>query len=187
MGGRREPNEYDLIWLIKHGREWVENLQDRYRSLAHPLPGPLKGTLAPFFPAAILDRVQIAEVGVIQNPPFRDEAIDRGIPPNAIDFTQMEGFTLHDVVLVSMQPKPDQDPEALVFHELVHVVQYDLPGGVEEFMTRYVYGMRGAGWVYGMIPLEAMACGYQDVFQNDKQTPFPVDELARELLFVPQG
>jgi len=109
MGGRREPNEYDLIWLIKHGREWVENLQDRYRPLAHPLPGPLKGTLAPFFPAAILDRVQIAEVGVIQNPPFRDEAIDRGIPPNAIDFTQMEGFTLHDVVLVSMQPKPDQD------------------------------------------------------------------------------
>ena len=156
MGGRREPNEYDLIWLIKHGREWVENLQDRYRPLAHPLPGPLKGTLAPFFPAAILDRVQIAEVGVIQNPPFR-------------------------------QPKPDQDPEALVFHELVHVVQYDLLGGVEEFMTRYVYGMRGAGWVYSMIPLEAMAYGYQDVFQNDKQTPFPVDELARELLFVPQG
>jgi hypothetical protein len=187
MGGRREPNEYDLIWLIKHGREWVENLQDRYRPLAHPLPGPLKGTLAPFFPAAILDRVQIAEVGVIQNPPFRDEAIDRGIPPNAIDFTQMEGFTLHDVVLVSMQPKPDQDPEALVFHELVHVVQYDLLGGVEEFMRRYVYGMRGAGWVYGMIPLEAMAYGYQDVFQNDKQTPFPVDQLARELLFVPQG
>jgi hypothetical protein len=112
-------NEYDLIWLIKHGREWVENLQDRYCPLAHPLPGPLKGALAPFFPAAILDRVQIAEVGVIQNPPFRDEAIDRGIPPNAIDFTQMEGFTLHDVVLVSMQPKPDQDPEALVFHELV--------------------------------------------------------------------
>lgn len=161
MGGRREPNEYDLIWLIKHGREWVENLQDRYRPLAHPLPGPLKGTLAPFFPAAILDRVQIAEVGVIQNPPFRDEATDRGIPPTAIDFTQMEGFTLHDVVLVSMQPKPDQDPEALVFHELVHVVQYDLLGGVEEFMTRYVYGMRGAGWVYGMIPLEAMAYGYQ--------------------------
>jgi hypothetical protein len=62
------------------------------------LQGPLKGTLAPFFPAAILDRVQIAEVGVIQNPPFRDEAIDRGIPPNAIAFTQMEGFTL-DVVL----------------------------------------------------------------------------------------
>jgi len=114
MGGRREPNEYDLIWLIKHGREWVENLQDRYRPLAHPLQGPLKGTLAPFFPAAILDRVQIAEVGVIQNPPFR-------------------------------QPKPDQDPEALVFHELIHVVQYDLLGGVEEFMTRYVYGMRGAG------------------------------------------
>jgi hypothetical protein len=56
---------------------------------------------------------------------------------------------------------------------------------VEEFMTRYVYGMRGAGWVYGMIPLEAY--GYQDVFQNDKQTPFPVDELARELLSVPQG
>jgi len=27
------------------------------------LPGPLKDTLAPFFPAAILDRVQIAEVG----------------------------------------------------------------------------------------------------------------------------
>ena len=187
IGGRREPNEYDLIWLIKHGRGWVENLQDRYRPLAHPLPGPLKGTLAPFFPAAILDRVQIAEVGVIQNPPFRDEAIDRGIPSNAVDFTQMEGFTLHDVVLVSMQPKPDQDPEALVFHELVHVVQYDLLDGVEEFMTRYVYGMRGAGWVYGMIPLEAMAYGYQDVFQNDKQTPFPVDELARELLFVPQG
>ena len=39
---------------------------------AHPghqaVPGPLKGTLAPFFPAAILDRVQIAEVGVIQTP-----------------------------------------------------------------------------------------------------------------------
>ena len=27
-----------------------------------------------------------------------------------------------------------------------------------------------------------MAYGYQDVFQNDKQTSFPVDELARELL-----
>jgi hypothetical protein len=85
----------------------------------------------------------------------------------------MEGFTLHDVVLVSMQPKPDQDPEALVFHELVHVVQYDLLGGVEEFMTRYVYGMRGAGWVHGMIPLEAMAYGYQDVFQNEQADTLP--------------
>ena len=31
----RAPNEYDLIWLIKHGRGG-ENLQDRYRPLASP-------------------------------------------------------------------------------------------------------------------------------------------------------
>jgi hypothetical protein len=38
-----------------------------------------------------------------------------------------------------------------------------------------------AGCVYVMIPLDAMAYSYQNVFQNDKQTPFAVHELAREL------
>ena len=63
----------------------------------------MRGTLAPFFPVAILDRVRSAEVDVIPNPPFREEAIDRGIPPNAIDFTQADGPTLQDLVLVSMR------------------------------------------------------------------------------------
>ena len=62
-----------------------------------------------------------------------------GVPP-PLDFTTMEGITFVDTILVSDRKHPPDQPLApLLFHELVHVVQYAMLG-LPVFISRYVRG-----------------------------------------------
>ena len=135
------------------------------------------------FPA-VISILALAD-GIPADPPFKQEAIERGIPPHAVDFSWTAGLTLDDLVLLSTHPKHAQeDYDAIIFHELVHVVQYDLLG-LEEFMARYVYGFRAVGWIYPTIPLEVTAYFYASKFQANRREPFSVVEWARLALFLP--
>jgi hypothetical protein len=105
---RRQPTEQDLLWLIDEGRNWVVRQRAKYRPIAVPLSDPLKARLASFFAPttpdapAILGVTRYCSVPVIENPPFRAEAIDRGlIESGAMDFTKMAGLTFQDTFLIS--------------------------------------------------------------------------------------
>lgn len=70
----------------------------------------------------------------------------------------MAGITFDDTVLLSQAERVGDDVAflGLLFHELVHVAQYEVLG-VDEFVCQYVQGYAANGFVYERIPLEVAA------------------------------
>ena len=76
------------------------------------------------------------------------------------------------------QPAPTL---ALIFHECVHVAQYQILG-VGEFIRRYVEGWAANGYEYASIPLEVDAYALQGRFETSPNAPFSVEsDVAHRL------
>jgi hypothetical protein len=133
--------------------------------------------LEAFFEPGVLEQARFCSVPIIENPPFLGAAAALGIP-QTIDFTATSGITFVDTVAVS-EAQPAEEPLALIFHELVHVVQYDILG-VDEFMRQYVLGFAAAGFSYDGLPLERMAYDLQGRFAV--QPPGMAFSVSREVL-----
>jgi hypothetical protein len=117
----------------------------------------------------------------IQNPPFLDQAIAMGVPGGAIDFSASDGITFQDTMLLTTAALAGTDASvmALVFHELVHVVQYTVLG-VDGFVRQYVEGLALGGFDYFAIPLEIVAFALQARYMVNPQTGFSVEDLVRK-------
>jgi hypothetical protein len=125
------PDEV-LAWAIDKTKAWIEAQRTVHRPAGGQLPPVAKDAVRGFFTQAVLDSARVAVLAVIPNPPFWEQARAAGLPVE-VDFSIMEGLTLVDTILIS-QAVPPTDPLGLMFHELVHVVQYEIIG-VEEFCT----------------------------------------------------
>jgi hypothetical protein len=105
-----------------------------------------------FFSAADLERIRILQPGQerVSNPPFYAQLEKMGFTglPN---FNTMAAITFDDVVVFHDALTPQ-----LIFHEMVHIVQYRLLG-VDEFARLYVRGYLHGG--YSGTPLEI--CAYE--------------------------
>jgi hypothetical protein len=87
----------------------------------------------------------------VSNPPFYGELMGMGFEADSLpDFANMAAITFVDTV-VSHEPFS----ERLLFHELVHVIQYEKLG-LAEFAAKYVRGFLTGG-SYEAIPLEMNA------------------------------
>ncbi|HKD83686.1 MAG TPA: hypothetical protein VKB58_02975 [Terriglobales bacterium] len=99
-----------------------------------------------------MQRIRVVQPGQerVPNPPFYAELERLGFSglPN---FTRMSAITFDDVV-VFHEPLTPQ----LIFHEMVHIVQYRLLG-VDDFARLYVRGYLQGG--YEGTPLET--CAYE--------------------------
>jgi hypothetical protein len=105
-----------------------------------------------FFPQSDLGRIRILPPGQerVTNPPFYADLEKmgfKGLP----DFTTMAAITFDDTVVFHDPLTPQ-----LIFHEMVHVVQYRLLG-IDEFARLYVRGYLHGG--YSGTPLEV--CAYE--------------------------
>lgn len=168
-----------LAWLEGQARDWILAQRAEHRPRAEPILAAACPVLEPFFGPEVLDRARCRAVPRIDDPPFLTEAGALGVP-QTIDFPQMAGITFQDTILLS-QAQPVTNPIGLLFHELVHVVQYDVLG-VDEFAWRYVRGFAAAGFDYYAIPLERAAYECQARFEADPRAPFSVhDEVRRRL------
>lgn len=106
-----------------------------------------------FFPEPTLDSSRIVPLAGqrFTNPPFYGELIKMGVEAASLpNFEHMATITFVDTV-VSQGPFTGR----LLFHELVHVVQYEKLG-LPEFAAKYVRGFLGGG-AYEAIPLEMNA------------------------------
>ena len=105
-----------------------------------------------FFASTDLQRIRVLQPGLerVPNPPFYAELEKLGFTglPN---FTSMGAITFDDVV-VFHEPLTPQ----LIFHEMVHIVQYRLLG-IDDFARLYVRGYLHGG--YDGTPLEV--CAYE--------------------------
>jgi len=145
---------------------YIAEQRGHFAANARPVTPEHKRLLGPFFPADILDQVRLIR-GRASEPSFYPKLKAIGIR-NAPPFAQMAGITFQDVV-VHVEPLT----EALLFHELVHAVQYKHLG-LQRFAEQYVRGFLGGG-SYEEIPLEKQAYELEARFAEDRDTGFSVE------------
>lgn len=170
-----------LPYIIEQGRVWVQAQRDHHRPRARPLAAAERAALEPFFEGHILDIARVGRVPIVENPGFYEELEARGVSV-PLDFADSEGITFVDTVLISQEHHPQDPPQLpLLFHELVHAVQYSLLGR-DTFVERYVRGWAEAGQDYSANPLERSADQLQERYEAEPRRAFSVEAEVRRHL-----
>ena len=167
-----------IAYLIPNARRWIEEQRDMHQPDSRSLLPEETKSLQRFFRAATLERARIKFVPQIENPPFYSDLTRAGYPI-LVDFRQMAGITFDNTILIGNSYSASQLFLSLLFHELVHVVQYGLLG-VSEFTKRYVVGWAQNGFNYASIPLEREAYELQGKFDLSQDKIFSVDNIVAE-------
>lgn len=160
-----------IAWIIREVARYIETQRQSYRPGAVPLDWNERAAMQPFFPASCLDSARVAVLSDhrVTNPPFYGELVRMGFDAISLpDFKRMTAITFFDTV-VSHAPFT----ERLLFHELVHVVQYEKLG-LPEFAAKYVTGFLTGG-SYEAIPLERNAYELDTRFAAAPLKPFSVE------------
>lgn len=150
---------------------YIVDQRSHFHEIAQPIPTDRVSTLRSFFPNDILSGVRVAR-GRASEPLFYSQLRALGVR-NAPPFSDMAGIMFQDVVL---HVEPLTMP--LLFHELVHAVQYKHLG-LNGFAKRYVCGFLTGG-SYDEIPLEKEAYGLEASFTRNSSMPFSVEEDVKE-------
>jgi hypothetical protein len=150
---------------------YIAEQRDVFFGKADPIAEEHREILKPFFPADVLTAVKVAR-GRAAEPSFYTRLRLMGIR-NAPPFSDMAGITFQDVV-VHVEPLT----RSLLFHELVHAVQYKHLG-LAGFADAYVRGFLMGG-SYEEIPLEKQAYELEGRFDADSTAIFSVDEEVRD-------
>jgi hypothetical protein len=160
-----------IEWVIQQVAAYIERQRQTYRRGAVPLNQNQKTTLQAFFPHSTLEsaRIVVLAGARVGNPPFYGELMKMGFEAGSLpDFAEMAAITFVDTV-VSHGPYDDR----LLFHELVHVVQYEKLG-LAEFAAKYVKGFLN-GSSYEAIPLERNAYELDGRFAAAPARPFSAE------------
>ena len=166
------PEDF-LPFLIENALSWVKSQRDTHRPDAKPLSEEERSELSRFFGLETLNRTRIKIVKVIENPEFFTEFPKMGLP-DPMDFRSMSGITYVDTILISKLLMPTKSHwMSLLFHEMVHVVQYEVLG-LEGFMDHYVRGWTQNGFDYFSIPLERDAYELQRRYDEAPREAFSV-------------
>ena len=170
-------------YLAENAGHWSERLRAQHRVHANLLPDTTVAALNGFFERETLDRTRIRHVTNIDNPPFYREFEEAG-ESFPLDFTVWAAITFGDVILVNGEQVPGPPSHSVVFHEMVHVVQYD-ELGIHEFARRYVTPFVQSRFNYMSIPLESVAFDLQGRFEERSGDPFSAEEEIRSRISAP--
>ena len=171
-----------MALLIGQGQRWVKEQRQAFRSRGRALPATALAQFLPFFEEPLLQEVRLVAVPVLENPGFledyREDLSEKAIP--LLDFSSMAAITFVDTILV-VDAFLREPAGGLIFHELVHAVQYDLLGP-DKFVELYILGWVNQGFNYAAIPLEMDAYELQNRYEADPADPFSVSaEVSRSL------
>ncbi len=127
-----------------------------------------------FFSPQLLQsvRVLVLQRERVANPDFYPMLKSLGFN-NLPDQSKMAAITFSDVVV-----SHDSFTDGLLFHELVHVEQYQQLG-IPRFSNLYVHGFLNGG-SYSAIPLEVNAYALGDRFEKDPARSFAVSDEVRK-------
>lgn len=167
-----------LDYLVTEGSSWILSQREIMRPASVTLSGEYRDRYAAYFLPETLEAVRYRFVDVIENPDFYDDLAARGmeIP---LDFSKMDGITFVDTILISKQNFDQFDLRRLLFHECVHVAQYQHLGA-DEFVPRYVHGWAENNFDYFAIPLEVQAYELERRFARGET--FSVENAIAESL-----
>jgi hypothetical protein len=171
-----------ISWVSEQVAAYIEQQRKKHRAQAAPLSPEQRAIMQPFFPVSVLDTARLLTFTDhrLPNPDFYSMLVAMGIESKYLpDFSGgMAAVTFQDVI-ISYEPFTDQ----LLFHELVHAVQYQKLG-VDEFAERYVTGfLQGGG--YDGIPLEINAYELDARFAKNPGKHFSVESEVQD--WIKQG
>lgn len=148
--------------------EYIRTSREKYLPKAAALEAVQERELLAFFPAEVLSntRLLVLKDSRIQDPPFYSMARMMGIR-NLPSFSDVAAVTFVDVIVSHEEFTP-----SLLFHELVHAVQY-AQMGTKQFASFYVNGFIQGG-SYEAIPLEKNAYELEARFSAGKNGVFSV-------------
>jgi hypothetical protein len=149
-----------VTFLIPNAQHWIASQRDVHRPHSSPLPSEDTAALQKYFRLTTLGRARIRYVPQIENPPFYKDLAQAGIPM-PLDFRQMAGITFDDIILISNLRSETQGRVSLLFHELVHVAQYNFLG-VGEFAIQYVRGWAKNGFIILLSRLNMKPTTYRE-------------------------
>jgi hypothetical protein len=167
MNFRRMVSYSGAAVLSRPVARYILRQRDRLEPHGLPLPKEIIARLHPYFEDLDLGRARIviADPLPIPNPPFSTVVHCLGFDFPSAALTAAITF---DHVIATREPMGP----ALLFHELVHLVQYRLLG-VPLFARQYVQGFL-AGGSYHRIPLEDCAFDLERRFVTESR-PFRVE------------
>lgn len=142
-------DDSQIAWIIREVARHIETQRQSYSPGAAPIDWNERAAMQPFFPSSWLDsaRVEVLSDHRVMNGKLVRMGFDAISLP---DFKRMTAITFLDTV-VSHAPFT----ERLLFHELIHVIQYEklgLPGFAAKNVTGFL-----TGGSYEAIPLERNA------------------------------
>jgi len=176
-----KPFENVITFLIDNAIIWAESQRDRYRSTSRKLEDNERDELKRFFGPETLHKTRIKMVPIIENPDFYS-SLNKMEIPEPMDLTTASGITYIDTVLISERYLIHQSQWLpLIFHELVHIVQYEVLG-VQKFMEQYVFGWADHGFSYASIPMEKDAFDLAAKYESNTRHGFSVINEVRHRL-----
>jgi hypothetical protein len=127
--------------------------------------------LGGFYDSDTLDLARIAWGPVAEEPLWSPELQKLGLH---YPFSEAATVTYVDTIFFSERfGERDQPSPSTLFHELVHLVQFQVLG-VEQFLGWYVKGYLEGGQIYEANPLEAHAYEMQGRYDRAPTTGFSV-------------
>lgn len=160
--------------LARMVEEYILSSRKKYAANAVPLTPDQKAAMQPFFAAEILDqaRLRVLHGERVQDPPFYGMARMMGFK-NLPSFADTAAVTFVDVIVAHQE-----FTEILLFHELVHVVQY-AQLGTSGFAAGYVNGFI-KGQSYDEVPLEKHAHELEQRYTANKSQPFSAGDDVKQ-------
>ena len=156
--------------LVAEVAAYIEERRATYLPRAEPISAENRARLVIHFPENVLDSTRFLRVRALKNPIFYSELERMGFS-NLPQFRRMAAITYVDVVVAQEEFTP-----ALLFHELVHIVQYRQLG-LARFAELYVRGFLESG-EYLSIPLERVAYHLEDMFRLRPDLKIEVEKQA---------
>ncbi len=167
-------------FMIENGRRWVTSQRKAFQPTSDPISEEDRKILCHYFGPAVLQGTRWTWVEEIANPDFYAE-LERAGQPIPLDFRLMTGIVFVDTIVLSRsQYEGPATWRPLLFHELVHVVQYRILG-IDRFVSEYVKGWARNGFFYEAIPLERMAYELQGRFDQASGRFSAESEVLRAL------
>ena len=150
---------------------YLQSQQTALANRAVPLSAATQQRLLSYFDSSVLRQARLVEADPLPIAPLPLTGllgcIDRHLPAVALT----EGITFGNLIAVRRVPN-----DRLLFHELVHVVQYRMLG-VRRFAYLYVRGLLMGG-CYEEIPLERCAFVLERRFAREQESFRVEDEVA---------
>jgi hypothetical protein len=170
LRGTMTPAEFETNYPLI--LSWIQGTLTRHTPQARPVSSLGFKRLAQYFSSEVLASSKVVYVAAVPTPPLSAMGLHQ-----FSDFENMNGMgiTYLDTFFSREEARGN---ESLHFHELVHIIQWQVLGP-RGFIAAYADGLERVG--YRRSPLEVIAHTLESVFRNGTSA-FDVAAVVREQL-----